>query len=1237
MNIKLKKCNLLGLTGLFSLFFVLSPVSAVELQLTDEPLFLNQTVPPALAVTFDDSGSMSWSWMPDSRSFDRNRPSFASSDYNLIYYNPNIDYPPPVKADGSSLPDSNFSSASLDGYFNGGSFGRVNLNNNYRPLRYYYPNYGNITNSSISRAKGGRGSGGHRAFYFEWVGPANATLSQRRNQNSDYVRHDIVGSEEKQNFANWYTYYNTRSKLARAAVSHAFVNFGPDFKVDWQQINHNRFRDKSTRMRVFADNHREDFYDWLFLIPGTGSTPLRRATRDAGELFREGGTNGPYYDSEFGEELTCQQNFHIAISDGSWNSSAGRTGNIDNTSRTLPSFTDGTTASYNPASFFYADGNSSTLADTAFYYWSRDLKTSLDNNVPTFIDDFTDVNGDIVNLPQGDNWWNNTELLWNPKNDPANWQHMVNFNIGLGIEGSFDRDTDLPALRAGLLQWPSTFNDTCFKRDGIGPFAQEETRSCQNHICYSGTTTASPVVDCADFLAPLGDVRLCRNGDNNSNISCSSRIVRRVNRSQGRVDDVWHASLNSRGDYFSAQNPQELADALSDLVANIIKRKGRASAGSISSSIISDGTLSFRTGYDTSNWSGFVVAAPLNGDGTLAEIEWDAACKLTGGFCPSVNTSVAATNDKDSRNIITFNYDTQSQHDFLLSDMASSEINKILDSPFYQAVAGDFGGSTAAADVFIDYIRGDRTFEQQFGNGNLRNRISLLGDVINSSARILRGPAESYNDDFWGEGSPERIATDNGNGYDNFRDQNRQRDDIILVGANDGMLHAFDAGINTSNGGHELWAYIPSAALEGISELANPQYKHESFVDATPVVRDAFINGDWNTVTLGGMRHGGKLFYALNLGDTPSSEPEVLWEFTDQDDSDMGFSYGTGVITRVAVPSSATSIESRWIALVPNGYNSSTNKSALYAIDLETGSLLHEWNTGIGNSANPNGMGSPIAADFIAYDNADTQTTFFGADQGTDFAYAGDLAGNVYRFDMKDIFNSSVSQPAILFDGDPDQPITVSPRLFTSGGSSANIVVIFGTGKYIELSDRAILGTPEQYLIGLKDNASDITNSYSLNDSRIVEQTISTSGNTRTLSNNVVTDDQSWKVELPQLGERLVNAIGRDNQLKLVSIATIIPNGEDPCLPGGESWFMIMNSSTGGSPDIGRLLEDGNADGIFVDGIVLGVNSLTTPGGQTSIVNLDIGGNSDSDDTNIDLSGGNKLWKRRSWHRIIFE
>jgi type IV pilus assembly protein PilY1 len=976
----------------------------------------------------------------------------------------------------------------------------------------------------------------------------------------------------------------------------------------------------------------------LFKIPTNGGTPLRRATNDAGELFED---RNVYYDANFGDELSCQQNFHIAISDGSWNgsnSSVGISGNKDNSTTTLPD-----TNVYTPGSLMYSDNNSTSLADVAFYYWSRDLRSSLDNNVPTYIEDYTDKDGNIVTIGVNETWLDKPSLYWNPKNDPASWQHMVNFNVGLGIEGSFNRETDLPRLRSGALNWPDINGDTCYKYQPVfvngSPVSVNEVEtSCQRHVCYDTFDDSGNEIDCALYQDPWGPVKYCENlSDGGRSINCDNRIVRYVLESQGRVDDVWHSSINSRGDYFSARNPAELADALYNVVSNIITRKGRSSAGSVSSNIITDGTLSFKTGYDTSNWSGFVIAQQIEQDGSPGEVKWDAACKLTGGFCTATGESETATNDFESRNIYAFDKSssgtggTQREFD---DSLPTAMKDKILNSNYYNEVLTNNPSDIFTADDVIDYIRGDKSTENSQG-GIFRNRQNLLGDVIHSTAKVVRGPSSGYKDSDWEAGTPEYVAAnaDPKNGYKEYRTRLKNRTSILLVGANDGMLHAFDSGINGgNNGGHEYWAFIPSKSLDGISELANPLYSHKTYVDLSPTVKDAFIDGNWGTYAVGGLRKGGKEFYGLKLNDDPSQAPEILWEFTDKDDGDLGYTYNEARITRVI---NKTTGDVKWVALVPNGYNSSNHQSVLFALDLKTGSKLFTWKTGVGNLSTPNGMGPPVDADFV------NRSGLYMSDQATDYAYAGDLAGNVYRFDMQDIFSGvSSSAPKKIYSGTYDRAITTSPRVFTPGnGIDQNVIVVFGTGKYIELTDRATTGVADQYIIGIKDsNGNTISPFTSLNDSRLVSQNLTAVGDnvSRILTSYPVGSTQGWKIKLIKAGERMVNEIGRNNQLKLAAIATIIPNGQDPCKAGGESWIMVIDARSGGKPIIGNFFNNGASTGIYVDDLILGFTALTTVGGNQQQYQIDVVGSGDSSGT-VTIDVTSNKWRRRSWHRILID
>ena len=113
---------------------------------------------------------------------------------------------------------------------------------------------------------------------------------------------------------------------------------------------------------------------------------------------------------------------------------------------------------------------------------------------------------------------------------------------------------------------------------------------------------------------------------------------------------------------------------------------------------------------------------------------------------------------------------------------------------------------------------------------------------------------------------------------------------VLYAGANDGMLHAFDADT-----GNELWAFVPSFVMPELYKLADVDYrdKHRYFVDGSPVVADIYTGSTWKTILVGGLNAGGKGYYALDI--TDPDNPVALWEFTD---ANMGLTYGNPVITK---------------------------------------------------------------------------------------------------------------------------------------------------------------------------------------------------------------------------------------------------------------------------------------------------------------------------------------------------
>ena len=1198
---KMNRKNKLILQFGVAILVIASNSEAAKLDLTSEPLFLDQSVKPALALTMDDSGSMAWGVMPDSitggwNNIEHDYVSVASSSYNTIYYDPDVEYRLPIKPDGTLARQHGFRNAAFNGYRieNTGQSSDGNdcwstydssdckldmlwdLDNHYKMVwRAGAKMYDNsISGYQLSEAgkdqtNSGRSYNWDRAFYYTWNGPANASMSTRKTATrgsglNHYTLHWVSPSEE-QNFANWFSYYKTRTMLAKASLSYAFYDFGPEFKIDWQQLNYLHFG-STPNMELFDGPQRDKFYEWIFEGRGwQGSTPLRKSLKRVAEnVFSKGaglGSNSPYFDDDFGIEISCQQNFHIQLTDGGWNTDdAPGIDEDDDDDGKEHTFPDGT--NYKPADFpmkLYMGNESGTLADNAFAYWRQDLRTDLDNKVPRYIEDYTDRTGANVPIPTGKQWWEIPSLYWNPKNDPANWQHMVNFNIGIGVKGSLNPDVDLPNLRSGAKPWPSPY--------------------------VTG----------------------------------------------GKTDDAWHAAINSRGRYLSAKNPTQLASSLRKIIKNIITRKGRASAGSVSSNVISDNSLFFKVGYDSSNWSGSIEAREILEDGSIGSQVWEAATLLD-------------AKNPASRTIITYDPNSTALNKTVpfkvLSMLSSDYKNDLLKPNVVSEVATITGNSIATVlQNIIDYIRGDRSLEGTV----FRERKTVLGDMIFATPVVVRGPSATYDDDNWQPGTPEDSASFK---YNDYRMAYRDRDNIILAGANDGMMHAFGAGIkNTSTGGEELWAYIPREVVKNIAKLADPDYLHTSYVDGSPYVKDVFINNNWTTVALGGLRKGGKAFYALNLGSDLTNTPTALWEF--DGDNDMGYTYSGGVISRVYNPNTGGA---KWVAFLPNGYDSDTNRSAMYAVDMENGALLHKWVTGIGNSTDPNGMGPPVVSDFMYYTDPSNPSsiTFGQSDQSADYVYAGDLHGNLYRFNALDVFSPGTTNADILFDGSKDQPITTAPRIFTANDSDASIVITFGTGKYIELPDKSI-NIADQYVVGIRDKYGAVSVWNGLGDSRLVEQGIisqvidsATKKGYRTISDNTVNSNQGWKLRLknPSLspgdlnGERMVNAMLRDNQNKILTFVTIIPKGLDPCLSGVHSWIMSIDPISGAKLPDGYFT--GGNDGVYIDDIAFGMNIVTSLGGNSSYLTVDTGGYGDIGDT-ISVNIPQKSWGRRSWHRTILE
>jgi type IV pilus assembly protein PilY1 len=512
----------------------------------------------------------------------------------------------------------------------------------------------------------------------------------------------------------------------------------------------------------------------------------------------------------------------------------------------------------------------------------------------------------------------------------------------------------------------------------------------------------------------------------------------------------------------------------------------------------------------------------------------------------------------------------------------------------------------------------------------------------------------------------EGLSASAANSYANFTTNRASRTPQVYVGANDGMLHAFNALT-----GAETFAFIPSTILPNLRELTYNGYSHRFFVDGPTTSGDVYDGSQWRTILVGTLRSGGKSVFALDV--TDPANISLLWEYSD---ADLGFVYGRPAIVRLH--------NGTWGVVFGNGYNSTNQKAVLYVLNATTGALLSKLNTGSGDATNPNGLASASPMDI-------------NGDLVVDYVYAGDLLGNLWRFDLLDTSNAdalrgTASVPArsnspantwqIGYGGTPlfaakdaaspanRQPITTN-IVAAPHQTGTGIMVMFGTGKYLEASDalqnttltQSYYGIWDRYVLGEATTSAFL--SPTIDRSRLQPQTLSTqtsetfvrdeSGTpvnvvqtVRTVSNNAVAwydyttnpvtrSKDGWYIDFREGGVNLGEILVTDSLLigNNVVFATTTPSS-DPCTAGVERWVWSLDIQSGGRTDTPAF--DLNNDGVIDDfdktsnGNIN--NSVRVEGfgapsavGERIYLNLD-----DSIQTELMGLGGNNI--RRSW-RVI--
>ncbi|MDC9725488.1 MAG: PilC/PilY family type IV pilus protein [Gammaproteobacteria bacterium] len=622
-----------------------------------------------------------------------------------------------------------------------------------------------------------------------------------------------------------------------------------------------------------------------------------------------------------------------------------------------------------------------------------------------------------------------------------------------------------------------------------------------------------------------------------------------VGNSQNKINDLWHAAYNSRGLYLNAKNPTELIEKLNAAILFATAVEGSGSAVSVNSNALSPRTRLFQTTFNSGDWSGDVRSFPLNQmTASLLSSEWSAKTKLK-------------NRDSADRKIFTMNTAGDTVP-FLLPSLDAEQVNELRKAWPKTTYTID-SASTEYAQAQLDYIRGEDSAQFRDRTGN------KLGDIVHSEATFVAEPKSPY---FSLEGD-----------YAEFRKDYIHRIPTVYVGANDGMLHAFDASTDADKG-NELFAYIPKMLIPRLNSLthkntATQPFVHKYFVDATPTVGDAYFDNAWHTTLVGGLGAGGKGVYALDITNAPANQaPIALWEFSDSNSADMGYSFSKPIVVKL------NKGESVWGAIFGNGYDSTTGKAVLYVINIKTGAIIAEIDTGVGDTDTPNGLSSPTVLDT-------------DGDLIADKVYAGDLLGNVWSFDIS-ASNSNSWSATKIFTANTAQPITQKIAVQEHPlGALAGYLLHFGTGQFFRLNDNDADGQDTQSIYAIWDCSDGECSGLSSSDllEQVVEAEVghaTAAADLRVTSSNEIAwlddpevqvgdsgwqshiDDHGWYLNLlnpgdsvvappvpaGNYGERVVSKAVLYGRSVLYS--TLLP-ATDACDGGGSGWLMSLNSSNG--------------------------------------------------------------------------
>lgn len=712
--------------------------------------------------------------------------------------------------------------------------------------------------------------------------------------------------------------------------------------------------------------------------------------------------------------------------------------------------------------------------------------------------------------------------VWN-KLDPKENDEAGYMSCGAG-----DKNTCPYIVNAGLTPTAGTFQEALKYFKGEVAYTSPIQAWCQkNFIIY--VTDGLPSVDesgtpgTAESLMPtvLTKIDTLRNiikniggKDYNFDVKIYILGVGLSDEAKLELDKMAvHGGTDVSGHAYYADDPGQLTDALNQIFTSVVESAYSFASPAVPSvRLIEKDTLylSSFTPKETSFWPGSLKAYQLNADGTLPVD--------VNGFPLQAPIWVASIPGSGSRVIKTYVGGG-------LKDFASSNLTP-----------GDLGvGTIAERDALISYIR------------NLP-----LGDIFHSNSVIVGSPSQFFEDvGFSGTGG--------------FYLNNKDRTKVIIVGANDGMLHASDATT-----GVEQWAFIPSSVLKNLQLMKTT---HTYFIDSSPRVADVWFYSDpsdttksadeWRTVLVCGLRKGGKTYFALDITDTLS--PKYLWEFPKPADvatlAIVGQSWSEPVIGKVKIEKGGNLVE-RWVAFIGGGFDPSekidkdaTIGRAFFVIDIKTGEIIWQFSYDKDDPVKK-WMNHALPASPTAVDT--------NLDGYVDKVYIGDMGGQIWVFDVSFDEASKKSNSLwadkvkILFKApkaaNEKHNVYYAPAVaFDNNGIPW---VYFGTG---DREDPKDFKNEQERFYAVKDDGLP---NYPRNEKDDLKDVTLDKDNTFTID----ATKKGWYIKLEKSGKQLEKVLARPavfNRLLYFTTYTYTQSA-DPCAVAGVSKEYVVEFLSGG-------------------------------------------------------------------------